>query len=76
MGNWKGTGKDRHPILDKGKGKERFPIFCLEDRKGPHSRKNGQVNMYGCALSSVQALTVDSSISLDLNHFLVDNGVP
>ena len=44
--NWKGTGKDRDPILDKRKGNERFPIFCLEDRKGPHSRKNGQVNMY------------------------------
>ena len=46
LGNWKGTGKDRDPILNKRKGKERFPFFCLEDRKGPHSRKNGQVNMY------------------------------
>ena len=48
LGNWKGTGKDRDPILNKRKGKERFPFFCLEDRKGPHSRKNGQVNMYVC----------------------------
>ena len=46
LGNWKGTGKDRDPIWDKRKGKERFPFFCQEDRKGSHSRKNGQVNMY------------------------------
>ena len=46
LGNWKGTGKNRGPFLNKRKGKERFPFFCLEDRKGPHSRKNGQVNMY------------------------------
>ena len=68
LGNWKGTGKDRDPILNKRKGKERFPFFCLEDRKGPHSRKNGQVNMYGIVVELWKKVFV-TCIFLDSRFF-------